>query len=132
MCRITDNSGYSFFEAFRRVLGNRGKRTIFSGEQGNKGLKIRGTGEHRQFLGTGNIENQDFVFWGNKAFFRGNKGRGTPFPVGGPLLSLLLDSSRRSTGLLSGAQIYQPLVSTCITSWRKRERRTSFCRPIIF
>ena len=30
--------------------------------QGNKGLKIRGTGEHRQFLGTGNIKNQDFVF----------------------------------------------------------------------
>ena len=53
------------------VLENRGTRAIFSGEQGNKGLKIRGTGEHRQFWGTGHIENQDFVFGeqGNKAIF---------------------------------------------------------------
>ena len=53
------------------VLGNRGTRAIFSREQGNKGLKIRGTGEHRQFGGTGNIENQDFVLGeqGKKAIF---------------------------------------------------------------
>ena len=39
--------------------------------QGNKGLKIRGTGEHKQFWRTGNIENQDFVFreQRNKAIF---------------------------------------------------------------
>ena len=36
-----------------------GTRAIF---QGNKSLKIRGTGEHMQFWGTGKIENQDFVF----------------------------------------------------------------------
>ena len=46
--------------------------------QGNKGLKIRGTGEHRQFWGTGNIENQDFVFGEQSHFFEGNKGTGTP------------------------------------------------------
>ena len=58
-------------EALPGVLGNRGTRAIFSGEQGNKGLKIRGTGEHKQFWGTGNIESQDFVFGeqGNKAIF---------------------------------------------------------------
>ena len=49
------------------------------GEQGNKGKVFRGTGEqrpknkenreHRQFSGTGNIENQDFVFWGTRPFF---------------------------------------------------------------
>ena len=43
-------------------MGNTGTRAIFSWEQGNKGLKIRGTGGHKQFWGTGNIENQDFVF----------------------------------------------------------------------
>ena len=46
--------------------------------QGNKGLKIRGTGEHRQFWETGNIENQVFFFFGTRPFFRGNKGTGTP------------------------------------------------------
>ena len=62
--------------------GNKG--SFFSGEQGNKGLKIRGTGEHRQFWGTGNIENQDFVFGEQGHFFEGNKGTGTPPPHGGP------------------------------------------------
>ena len=33
-----------------------------SGEQGNKSLKLKGTGEQRQFWGIGNIENQDFDF----------------------------------------------------------------------
>ena len=60
-------------EALPGVLGNRGTKAFF---QGNKGLKIRGTGEHRQFWGTGNIENQAFVFGGqgNKAiFFEGTR-----------------------------------------------------------
>ena len=59
------------------------------GEQGNKGKFFRGTGEqmpknkgnreHRQFSGTGNIENQDFVF-GEQGhfFFRGEQGNGYP------------------------------------------------------
>ena len=42
---------------------------MFSGEQRPK---IRGTGEHRQFWGTGNIENQDFVL--------GEQGNSTPPP----------------------------------------------------
>ena len=49
-------------EALPRVLGNRGIRPFFSGEQGNKSLKLKGTGEQRQFWGIGNIENQDFDF----------------------------------------------------------------------
>ena len=65
-------------EALPGVLGNWGTRGIFSGEQVNKGLKIRGTGEHRQFWGTGNIENQDFVFGEQGLFLEGNKGTGTP------------------------------------------------------
>ena len=60
-------------EAIPGVLGNRGARAIFSWEQGNKGLKIRGTGEHRQFWGTGNIENQDFVFGEQGHFSRGTR-----------------------------------------------------------
>ena len=69
------------YEALQEVLGSRGTRAIFSKEQGSKGLKISGTGEHRQFWGTENIENQDFVSWeqGNKAIFsEGNKGTDTP------------------------------------------------------
>ena len=57
---------------------------MFSGEQENKSLKIRGTWEHRQFWGTGNIENQNFVFGNKDIFFEGNKGTGTPPPLGGP------------------------------------------------
>ena len=49
-------------EAPPRVLRNRGIRSFISGEQGNKSLKLKGTGEQRQFWGTGNIENQDFDF----------------------------------------------------------------------
>ena len=60
------------------------------GEQGNKGNLFRGTGEerpknkgnreHRQFSGTGNIENQDFVYGKQGHFFVENKGIGTPPP----------------------------------------------------
>ena len=51
-----------------RVFGNRGTRTIFSGEQGNKGIKIRGT---QAILGNRDIENEDFIMGeqGNKAIF---------------------------------------------------------------
>ena len=49
-------------EAFPEVLGNRGIRPFISGEQRNKSLKLKGTGEQRQFWGTENIENQDFDF----------------------------------------------------------------------
>ena len=55
----------SMTEALQGVLGNRGIRPFISGEQRNKSLKLKGTGEtpeERQFWGTGNIENQDFDF----------------------------------------------------------------------
>ena len=50
------------------VLGNRGTRAIFSGEQRPKNKRNRGT---QAIWGTGNIENQDFVFGeqGHKAIF---------------------------------------------------------------
>ena len=68
------------------------------GEQGNKGKFFRGTGEqrpknkgnreHRQFSGTGNIENQDFFFGGGggtRPFF--SRGTREQVPsLGGPQL----------------------------------------------
>ena len=76
-------------EALPGVLGNRGKRVFISGEQGNKGQILRGTGEQRQYWGTGNIRKQIFDFWGTGEqanLFQGNKGTGTPPPppLGGP------------------------------------------------
>ena len=75
------------YEALPGVLGNRGNRAFISGEQGNKGQILRGTGEQRQYRGTGNIRKQIFDFWetGEQAnLFQGNKGRGTR--LGGPHL----------------------------------------------
>ena len=72
-------------EALPGVLGNRGTRVFISGEQGNKGQILRGTGEQRQYWGTGNIRKQVFDFWGTGEqanLFQGNKGTGTP--LGGP------------------------------------------------
>ena len=61
---------------------------FISGEQGNKGQILRGTGEQRQYWGTGNIRKQIFDFWGTGEqanLFQGNKGTGTPPPpLGGP------------------------------------------------
>ena len=68
-------------EALPGVLGNRGTMAVISGEQGNKGQILRGTGEQRQYWGTGNIRKQIFDFWGTGEqanLFQGNKGTGTP------------------------------------------------------
>ena len=62
-----------------RGFGEQGKKGNAFRGTGNKGLKIRGTREHRQFWGTGNIENQYFVF-GEQCHFRGYKGTGTTPP----------------------------------------------------
>ena len=51
-------------EALSGDLGNRGKRVFISGEQGNKGQILRGTGKQRQYWGTGNIRKQIFDFGG--------------------------------------------------------------------
>ena len=72
-------------EALLGVFGNRGNRAFISGEQGNKGQVLRGTGEQRQYCGTRNIRNQIFNFGGTGEqanLFQGNKGTGTP--LGGP------------------------------------------------
>ena len=74
------------FEALEGVLGNRGKGYLF---QGNKGQILRGTGEQRQYWGTGNIRKQIFDFRGTGEqanLFQRNKGTGTPNPLGGPRL----------------------------------------------
>ena len=66
-------------------MGNRGNRAFISGEQGNKGQILRGTGEQRPYWGTGNIRKQIFDFGGTGEqanLFQGNKGTGTP--LGGP------------------------------------------------
>ena len=46
--------------------------------QGNKGQILRGTGDQRQYSGTGNIRKQIFGFWGTGDLFQENKGTGTP------------------------------------------------------
>ena len=80
-------------EALPGVLGNRGKRVFISGEEGSKGQILRGTGEQRQYWGTGNIRKQIFDFWGTweqANLFQGNKGTGTPPPGRASLLLPLL------------------------------------------
>ena len=70
-------------------FGEQGKRVFISEEQGNKGQIVRGTGEQRQYWGTGNIRKQIFDFGGTGEqanLFQGNKGTGTPPPLGGPHL----------------------------------------------
>ena len=70
-------------EALPGVLGNRGNRAFISGEQGNKGQILRGTGEQRQYWGTRNIKKHIFDFWGTGEqanLFQGNKGTGVGPP----------------------------------------------------
>ena len=70
-------------EALPGVLGNRGTRAFFSGEQRPKKMGNRGT---QAILG--NIENQDFIFGGqgnNAIFFEAKKRKQVPPPPpGGP------------------------------------------------
>ena len=44
-------------------LRNRGKMAFISGRQENNSQILRGTGEQRQYFGTGNIRKQIFDFW---------------------------------------------------------------------
>ena len=77
-------------------FGNKGKRAFISGEQGNKGQILRGTGEQRHYWGTGNLRKQIFDFWGTGEqanLFQGNKGTGTP---GGPHKSPSISNSNQS------------------------------------
>ena len=73
------------YEALPRVLGNRGKGVFISGEQGNKNQILRGTGEQRQYCGTGNIRKTNFRFLGNRGtrqFISGEQGNRYPPPPG--------------------------------------------------
>ena len=63
-------------KALPGALENRGNRAFISGEQGNKGQILRGTGEQRQYLGTGKIRIFFLIFGeqGNKPiYFRGTR-----------------------------------------------------------
>ena len=88
MCVSSD-----LYEALPGVLGNRGIRAFISGEHGNKGHILRGTGEQRQYWGTGkNKKTIFFDFWGTGEqanLFKGNKGTGTPPPLEGPSLYII-------------------------------------------
>ena len=65
-------------EARPGVLGNKGTKAIFfSGEQGNKGLKIRGT---QVILGNREHTKSRFCFGGTRPLFRGNKETYPPSP----------------------------------------------------
>ena len=73
-------------EALAGFGGNIGTCAFISGEQGNKGLKMRGTGEHRSknegnrgpmaILGNGEHRKSTFLFLGTgeqSDLFQGNK-----------------------------------------------------------
>ena len=69
------------YGALPGVLWNRGTKVFIPGEQGNEYLQMKETWEQRQFLGTGNIGNEDFLILENRGksdLFEGNKGTGTP------------------------------------------------------
>ena len=54
---------------------------MFGGNR-KKGIYFRGTGEQRQYWGTGNLRKQIFDFWGTGEqanLFQGNNGTGTPW-----------------------------------------------------
>ena len=66
------------------VFGEHRKKGFISGELGNKGQILRGTGEQRQSWKTGTIKKANFYFWGTREqakLFQGNK---CPCPLGGP------------------------------------------------
>ena len=80
----------------RPSQGFLGNRVIISGEQGDKDQILRGTGEQRQYWGTGNIRKQIFDFRGTGEqanLFQGYKGTGTP-PEG--LTYLIIFQSRKT------------------------------------
>ena len=88
-CSVDDLDLSIMIEALPGVLGNRGNRAFISGEHGNKGQILRGTGEQRQYWGTGNIRKQFFNFCGIEEqanLFQGNKGTGTPPPWEGLMI----------------------------------------------
>ena len=73
----------SYWKSMRPSQGFWGTTAFISGEQGNKGQILRGTGEQRQYWGTGNIESNFLIFGeqGNKPiYFRGTREQAPPPP----------------------------------------------------
>ena len=65
-----------------------GTREFISGEQGNKGTNMRGTGEQRQLCGTGKTRNQNFDLANREKkqiHFRVTSKQVTPTPTRMPL-----------------------------------------------
>ena len=60
MTLATPNFGITITEALPGVLWSR-KLAFISGEQGNKGQILRGTGDQRQYLGTWNKRKGFFI-----------------------------------------------------------------------
>ena len=52
ICQTSNVIGEQFSVMRPSLLGNRGTRAFISGEQGNKDLNMRGTGNQTQFWGT--------------------------------------------------------------------------------
>ena len=72
-----------------RGFGEQEKKGIYFWGSGEQRPNLRGTGEQRQYWGTGNIRKQIFDFWGTGEqanLFQGNKGTGTPRPGRASLL----------------------------------------------
>ena len=62
----------------QRFWGTGEQGQFYSGEGENKGLKIRGTQEHRQFGGNREHRKSRFCFRGTRSFFRGEQGNRYP------------------------------------------------------
>ena len=103
-------------EALAGVWENMGTGVIISGEQGNKGLKVKETGKQRQFLEKWEIQILTLSNREQSSLFQGNKGTGTPWE--GPRQSnttLIQPTSEELThcrseiGCKEGKQLLLPL-----------------------
>ena len=97
-------------EALPGVLGNRGTRSFISGEQGNKGQILRGTGEQRQYLGKGNKENKFSIFGeqgNNPIYFRGTREQVPPWEglIGQKYIISVSSKNQRRTNCPINAQL---------------------------
>ena len=79
---LSDSGGPSL------CMGDRGQgnKSIYFREQESTGINMKDKGKRREFLGTGNIGNQDFYLGEREQIdlFQWNKGTGTHLPLGLP------------------------------------------------
>ena len=106
-----------------RGFGEQGNKAIYFRETGEQRPNFEGNREQRQYLGTGNIRKQIFDFGGTGEqanLFQGNKGTGTPPPpLGGPQNILSQKSGTSSSGPAGPATT---ALATFPTGGRKAER----------